>query len=519
LCPVLLALFSFHTFAATYKLESVASGLVFPSCVTQAPGDSNAIYIVENVVTNSPNNKLGRILRRDLIAQTNSVFLDLSAMPGANNNNGLHQLEFHPGYTTNGKFYITYQFRAASSGLITARLDEYRVTNGTPTFQRMLLQHQINTSGAHAIDRPFFRPGGDPNHLYITAGDGGPEANSSGYTTNRAQNLGFTYGKLLRVDVTDGLDAYPADTNKNFGIPAINISATNPPGRLGEVIASGFRNPWRACFDPLTGDLYIGDNGFHTCEEVDFLKADLIYPVSVVIPDYGWPATEGIFNPVPSANAFVQSQPTNTGSIYPIIARTAANLDPGVDITGDGIPDAHGDGDDSVIGGCLYRGPIAEFYGKYIYGDYVAGHVYACDFDRDTSPALFNGHNVSNFTDITTNLEATLPGADINSPTGFYADAAGDLYLVKYGTSAAGSGEIFKLVAVPLTPVLASPEYADGQFSVVVNGATGESYAVEVSTNLIDWTGLATNAAPFTNFEPISPEASYRFYRARHQPQ
>src|ERR1041385_477266 len=257
--------------AAGFRLLRLTDNLTFPSCLTQAPGDTNSLYIVENVVTNSPNNKSGRILRHDLSTGSNTVFLDLSATPGANNNNGLHQLAFHPLYSTNGKFYITHQFRTGTSGLITARLDEYRVTNGAPVFQRTLLQHQINTSGAHAIDHPFFRPGGNPDHLYVTAGDGGPEAGSSGYTTNRAQNLGATYGKLLRLDVADGFDAYPADTNRNFGIPAINISATNPPGRAGEVIASGFRNPWLASFDPLTGDLYIGDNGFHTCEEVDFL--------------------------------------------------------------------------------------------------------------------------------------------------------------------------------------------------------------------------------------------------------
>jgi len=231
-------------------------------------------------------------------------------------------------------------------------------------------------------------------------------------------------------------------------------------------------------------------------------------------PDHGWPAIEGIFAPVPSANTFVRSLPTNTGAIYPIIARTAANLDPNVDITGDGIPDAHGDGDDSVIGGCVYRGAIAGFYGKYIYADFVAQRVYSCDFDRTTDPALFNGHNVSNFTEITAQLEATLPGADLNSIASFYTDASNDLYLVDYGATA-GTGEIFKLVAVPLVPVLSDPAYVGNQFSFVVNGAAGEMYAVEVSSNLLNWIGLATNVAPFTNVQPVDAETPQTFYRAR----
>jgi hypothetical protein len=513
----LLAFVPWVTSASTFRLERIVNGLTSPTCVAQAPGDTNSLYIAEGVVTNSPSNKVGRILKRDLLAQTNSVFLDLSTFPGANNNNGLHQFEFHPGFQTNGKFYVTFQFRTGGSGLITARLDEYRLTNGTPVYQRTLLQHQINTSGAHAIDHPFFRPGGDPNHLYVTAGDGGPEANNAGYLTNRAQNLGFTYGKLMRMDVADGLDAYPADTNKNFGIPAINTSATNPPGRLGEVIASGFRNPWRASFDALTGDLYIGDNGFHTCEEVDFIRGDIIYPVSASIPDHGWPAIEGIFAPVPSGNTFIRSLPTNTGAIYPIIARTAANLDANTDINGDGIPDAHGDGDDSVIGGYVYRGPIAELQGKYIYADFIAQHVYQCEFDRNVDPSLFRGTNVTGFAEISTNLESTLPGSDLNSIVSFYADASGDLYLVDYG-SGAGTGEVFKLAAIPLTPILSQPGYAGGQFSVIVTGATGEQYAIETSTNLLEWTGLVTNTAPFTNTHIDNPDNPYRFYRARHEP-
>src|ERR1041385_336667 len=82
-----LVLLPLATRAATFRLLRVADNLTFPSCITQAPGDTNSLYIVENVVTNSPNNKPGRILRHDLSAGTNSVFFDLSSAPGANNNN------------------------------------------------------------------------------------------------------------------------------------------------------------------------------------------------------------------------------------------------------------------------------------------------------------------------------------------------------------------------------------------------------------------------------------------------
>ena len=42
-----------------------------------------------------------------------------------------------------------------------------------------------------------------------------------------------------------------------------------------EIWAFGFRNPWRCAFDPLTHDLFIGDVGQVTKEEIDVLAARL----------------------------------------------------------------------------------------------------------------------------------------------------------------------------------------------------------------------------------------------------
>ena len=69
-------------------------------------------------------------------------------------------------------------------------------------------------------------------------------------------------------------DAYPNDPTRNYGFPASNPFANDgDDNTLGEVYHSGFRNPWRASFDSATGDLYIGDVGFGTTEEISFAKA------------------------------------------------------------------------------------------------------------------------------------------------------------------------------------------------------------------------------------------------------
>ncbi len=498
-------------FAAGFRLERVIGGLNYPVAVAQAPGETHAIYIAELVVgdANQRSSRLGRILRYDLLAKTTNVFLDLSTLVAPNGFNSLLHFAFHPDYGTNGKFYVAYQFIGTTN---TARLAEYKVIAGMPIFQRTILEHDIVNGSGHVINMALFKPGGDPNHLYITVGDGALQASAAAYLTNRPQNLAFNYGKILRVDVSDGLDDYPGDPRKNFGIPAINTAAIDPSGRNGEVIASGFRNPWRAGFDPLYGDLYVGDNGMDSAEEVDFIKENVFYPASVEIPDYGWPATEAIYSPVPGANAFVQSLPANPASIFPILSRTHATLPAGFNVPKDG--------DNSVIGGVVYRGPITEFYGKYIYADFVAARIYRFEFDRSTGPTLFHGNNVANLTEISTQLKATLPGAILNKPVSFYADTVGDLYIVEYGlNSAAKKGIVYKVVAVPLTPTLSQSTYTGGQFRVAVTGAAGEQYAVEMSTNLLDWTVTATEKSPFIHTDTTAASAPYRFYRARHKPQ
>ena len=55
-----------------------------------------------------------------------------------------------------------------------------------------------------------------------------------------------------------------------YSIPADNPFAGATPG-ADEIYAYGLRNPWRFSFDRLTGDLTIGDVGYNSWEEIDFM--------------------------------------------------------------------------------------------------------------------------------------------------------------------------------------------------------------------------------------------------------
>ena len=99
---------------------------------------------------------------------------------------------------------------------------------------------------------------GPEGYLYIGVGDGGSEGDPNG----NGQSLQTLLGKILRIDV---------DHTQPYAIPPENPYASG--GGLWEIWAFGLRNPWRFSFDQLTGDLYLGDVGQDTWEEIDYLPA------------------------------------------------------------------------------------------------------------------------------------------------------------------------------------------------------------------------------------------------------
>jgi Fibronectin type III domain len=69
-----------------------------------------------------------------------------------------------------------------------------------------------------------------------------------------------------------------------------------------------------------------------------------------------------------------------------------------------------------------------------------------------------------------------------------------------------------QVAAAPAT--LASAGMVNGQFSFTVTGTTGSSYVVQATTDLVNWTSVQTNAAPFVFADPNSSASGKKFYRA-----
>ena len=116
------------------------------------------------------------------------------------------------------------------------------------------------------------------------------------------------------------------------------------------------RNPWRFSFDRQTGDLFIGDVGQSSREEVNFQPAS-----SGGGENYGWARLEGNLcinavgacpDPVPACSDIAFTSPV--------------------------IEYGHGGGGCSVIGGYVYRGDqVPQLQGDYLYGDFCTGALWA----------------------------------------------------------------------------------------------------------------------------------------------
>jgi len=253
-------------------------------------------------------------------------FLDIRRQVGLEGNEqGLLGLAFHPHFAENGRLYVNYT--DLDGDTIVARFSTSPESGrADPDSEAVLLK----------IDQPYANHNGGglafgpDGYLYIGTGDGG----SGGDPLGNGQSLNTLLGKLLRLDV-EGAEPY--------GIPS-----DNPFAGSGEVYpeiwAFGLRNPWRFTFDPASGDLYIGDVGQGSWEEINFQPS-----VSSGGENYGWSVREGL---------------------HPYAGDPVAGMvDP--------IAEYGHDQGCSVTGGVVVRDPaLPEWNGVYLYGDYCSGRVW-----------------------------------------------------------------------------------------------------------------------------------------------
>jgi glucose/arabinose dehydrogenase len=307
------------------------------------------------------------------------VLLDISArQPHVSTEQGLLSLAFHPGFKTNGLFYIFYSQqnprRTILSELKISAADPDRANTNS---ERKLLEIP-QPADVHKAGLASFGPDG---FLYLSVGDGGGQNDEFG----AAQNTSTLRGKILRIDVntrtTIGL--HGAKVTLPYGIPSDNPFINEPDfwenSVHKEIWAYGLRNPWRYSWDGETGDMWAGDVGQDKWEEIDLI---------VKGGNYGWGVREGAhyFKPGPEGARYidpVMEYPHNTNllsqAMYPSHSIGAC-----------------------VVGGYVYRGARhPALRGIYIYGDYALGTIWGFRYQdgkvTEHGTMLDQPRNISSF--------------------------------------------------------------------------------------------------------------------------
>jgi glucose/arabinose dehydrogenase len=342
---------------ARVRLREVAA-LKQPLAIAVRPDDP-ALYVAE---------KVGRVVAVEDGAEPRTV-LNLVGQVSLGTEQGLLGLAFSP----NGRFlYVNFTDTNGDTRVTEFAFDQ----DGADPASRRNVLFVAQPFSNHNGGALAFGPDG---YLYVALGDGG----GGGDPFSNGQSLSTPLGKILRISPRPS-------RGRPYGIPPDNPFVDTPDARP-EIWDYGLRNPWRFSFDRETGDLWIGDVGQSTVEEVDVDPSG-----SGGGLNYGW-------------NLFEGSQPfagdNRAGLTMPIYEYPSAEANC------------------SVTGGYVYRGSaIPDLVGAYVFGDYCRGSLEA--FVPRQGRAT--GHRFL--------------GPHVDGLASFGEDAAGELYVCSL------AGQVFRLV-------------------------------------------------------------------------
>jgi glucose/arabinose dehydrogenase len=364
------------------QLQPVVTGLSRPVLITHANDDR--IFIVEQTGT------VRIFYGGGILAPT---FLNVAGLVGtAANEQGLLGLAFHPDYPYRPFVFVHF---TSNGNVLPDGTDPAPGENLIVRYTLSADPNIVDLSSAKVllrIPQPFSNHNGGmiafgpDGYLYIAKGDGG----SGNDPFNAAQNPESPLGKILRLDVDQNVEVPPY-----YGIPPSNPYSTSA-GR-DEVFLLGLRNPWRFSFDRTTGELWIGDVGQGSREEINRLPIDAAAPGK----NFGWRIFEGN-----SCTGLDPCVPPPANYVPPILDYSSADPSPRC----------------SVTGGYVYRGTLNPgLVGEYIFADYCTGEIFRLSRGVN-SPLLNAGQLISSFGE----------------------NSRGELYIAAHGT-----GQILKLIPVP----------------------------------------------------------------------
>ena len=360
-------------------VEQVAAGFEQPVWAGMPAGSQGKLWVMEQA---------GQVWVVDLASGQRGAapFLDIRQdVSRKGNEEGLLGLAFAPDFTTSGRFYVDFTDKEHHTRI--TRFVSRNQTTTDPATAEVLLRFKQPYENHNGGWLGF----GPDGMLYLGNGDGG----SANDPQQHGQALDTWLGKILRLDVS---------SPTGYRVPPDN-PFVGRDGAKPEIWAYGVRNPWRCSFDRATGDFWMGDVGQNHWEEIDFAPRD-----QAAGANYGWRLREGLM-PTPAEGV---GGPVPAGAIEPVYAYGH----------GGGTTDGF-----SVIGGYVYRGPVAELQGRYIFADYLNPRIWSL---------RLSGGKATDFKDLTEELQPA--GGRLTLIDSFAEDHDGGLFIVSHG------GTIYRIV-------------------------------------------------------------------------
>ena len=253
--------------------------------------------------------------------------------------------DFEPGGGGNTHATVLLEWTATSPAAATY--------DGGPPRELLRLEQPFgNHNAGHMSFNPLASPdAADFGLLYVGAADGG----SGGDPLGVGQNLSVPYGKILRIDPLGSNSA-----NGQYGIPAGNPFASDgDAGTLGEIYASGVRNPQRFGWDPRNGNLFLADIGQNIVEELSLVPAGA---------NLGWNTWEGSFGFVSRQAVRLTNQRGDADMTYPVVEY--GQLDPLLQ------------SQSAITGVHVYRSDaIPQLANLVLFGDFPSGEMFYIQAD------------------------------------------------------------------------------------------------------------------------------------------
>jgi glucose/arabinose dehydrogenase len=308
----------------TFVDDVVFSGLNAPTTVRFAA--DGRVFVAE---------KSGRLLVFDnLDDPTPSLFADLRTEVYDHHDRGLLGLALSPQFPSDPWVYVAYTRDAEIGGVaprwgspgvtgdpcptppgggadgcvVSGRVSRLRASGNVMVEEQVLIDDWCMQGPSHTVGAVAFGPDGA---LYVSGGDGaffgtqldygqkGIPRNPCGdppVPVGGTQTIPSAQGGALRSQdrrtpsdptTLDGA-IIRVDPTTGAGL-ADNPFASSSDPNARRLIAYGLRNPFRMAFRPGTSQLWVGDVGWQTWEEINRVAV----PADATVENFGWPCYEG----------------------------------------------------------------------------------------------------------------------------------------------------------------------------------------------------------------------------------